>query len=115
MTAFRLYSSTTILPKRPSSSLRCSDFPLERSTHLGTSPLQKHLAGHETLWRQEEAGAIFWRPTTCRKVQAIGYEQSLAIQSAALLAERERESRLKGLQHLARSLPWASRVAQNIG
>ncbi|KAJ9476634.1 hypothetical protein PHBOTO_000292 [Pseudozyma hubeiensis] len=65
------------------------------AAHLGTSPPSDAFGwSRDTVAVKKKLAQSSGAYHPGRKVQAMGYEQSLAIQSAALLAERERE-RLK--------------------
>lgn len=74
----------------------------KEASELGTSPSSEAFGwSRDTVAVKKRLAQSSGAYHPGRKVQAMGYEQSLAIQTAALLAERERErrteeSRLKG-------------------
>jgi len=83
---------------------------VKESSQLGTSPPTESFGwSRDTVGVKKRLAQSSSAYHPGRRVQAMSYEQSLAIQSAALLAERERErrtedSRLKGTT-MARDKP----------
>ncbi|SPO20224.1 uncharacterized protein UTRI_00621_B [Ustilago trichophora] len=67
---------------------------VKEASHLGTSPPSDAFGwSRDTVAVKKRLAQSSGAYLPGRKVQTMGYEQSLAIQSAALLAERERERR----------------------
>ena len=69
---------------------------VKESSQLGTSPPTESFGwSRDTVGVKKRLAQSSGTYHPGRKVQAMSYEQSLAIQSAALLAERERERRIE--------------------
>lgn len=67
---------------------------VQEASNLGTSPPAEAFGwSRDTIAVKKRLAQTSGAYQPGRKVQAMGYEQSLAIQNAALLAERERERR----------------------
>lgn len=75
------------------------DLSVNEASVLGTSPPSEAFGwSRDTVAVKKQLALSSGAYLPGRKVQAMGYEQSLAIQSAALLAERERERRTEELR-----------------
>ncbi len=86
---------------------------MKEEDYLGTSPPAEAFGWtRDTLAVKKRLAQASGAFLPGRKVQAMGFEQSLAIQSAALLAERERERRTDELR--AKPMP-ASREKSSLG
>lgn len=69
---------------------------VQEASHFGTSPPSEAFGWtRDTVGVKKRLAQASGAYHPGRKVQAMGYEQSLAIQSAALLAERERERKFE--------------------